>query len=132
MGDLDLFRGSRYWFLLLAPLLWLLCAEANADQCFGRVRMITKGICQESNYNLEFEALDLTHREVYIRWNIVDNPDETCKKLNRSGFKRDGTILACAVSDDTMKVCNIYTKNILSLAVLGHEVRHCFERDWHD
>ncbi len=132
MGSLWLVRCLRSRSLLGVALLWLLCFDASADQCFGRLRLITKGICQESNFNLEFEALDLAHREVYIRWNIVKDPDETCKKLNRDGFKRDGAILACAVSDETMKVCNIYTKNILSLAVLGHEVRHCFEKDWHD
>lgn len=103
-----------------------------ADQCFGKIRMITKGICQESDYNLQFEAMDLKYREVYIKWNIVDNPDETCKKLNKSGFKQNGVILACAVGNDTKNVCNIYTSKNLNLAILGHEVRHCFERDWHD
>lgn len=112
----------------------LICSVTTsyaADQCFGKVRLITRGLCQETDFNLQFEAMDLKYREVYIKWNVVDNPDEVCRKLNKTGFKQNGTILACAIGNDR-NVCNIYTSKNLNLAILGHEVRHCFEKDWHE
>lgn len=93
--------------------------------------MITAGICQETQFNLEFDALPLDYRETYVKWNVVDDPDKTCRKLNANGPKENGIILACALNDPQRNVCNIYTSKHLNLAILGHELRHCFEKDWH-
>jgi len=67
-----------------------------------------------------------------IRWVIVLDPDAECRAL-RGDFSRDsgrGKIRACAKW--TSKSCTIYTAPETSHAILGHELRHCFEGHFHD
>ena len=67
-----------------------------------------------------------------IRWVIVPDPDAECRAL-QGDFSRDsgrGKIRACAKW--TSKSCTIYTAPETSHAILGHELRHCFEGNFHD
>jgi hypothetical protein len=51
--------------------------------------------------------------------------------LKGSRTQYNSKIVACAVRFSGGRTCVIYTAKKLSLAVLGHEVRHCFEGAWH-
>jgi hypothetical protein len=65
--------------------------------------------------------------EVSVRWVPVDNVDEVCRFY---GVQTHRNIAACSVYDG--KKCLIITAKTLDMAVLGHEVRHCFEGRWHN
>lgn len=73
-------------------------------------------------------------RTKFITWLAVENPNRACHDLaagNRSPFPPDLEVLACAVFHKDSKLCTIITGEHISLATLGHEVRHCFEGLWH-
>ena len=63
-----------------------------------------------------------------VTWEVVEDIDAFCKKRNIN-IPKDNVVLACAVP--TKHYCKIYTAPTTSMAALGHEVRHCFEGDWH-
>lgn len=70
-----------------------------------------------------------------IRWVVVDDPDAECRAArgdsNKDFARRTGgEIKACARY--TNKSCTIITGPETSHAILGHELRHCFEGKFHD
>ena len=84
-------------------------------------------------YDLEFEAQD-KYDDVRIAWYVVKDVPQTCAMagaLKGARTQYNAKIVACAVLFRASNSCVIYTAKKLSLAVLGHEVRHCFEGAWH-
>lgn len=68
-----------------------------------------------------------------IRWVVVDDPDAECRAAHKSKndfAERPGKIRACARYNS--KSCTIITGPETSHALLGHELRHCFEGRFHD
>lgn len=81
------------------------------------------------------EAFEARPKETpsVIRWIVSDDPDAECRAAskNRNEFSdRPGTIKACARY--TAKTCTIITGAETSHAILGHELRHCFEGRFHN
>ena len=66
-----------------------------------------------------------------IRWVVVPDPDAECRGLQGDIYRsnRNGNIRGCAKW--TNKACTI-TGVETSHAILGHELRHCFEGKFHD
>ena len=66
-----------------------------------------------------------------IRWFPVDNVQKTCdlesKKRGYGGIS--WAIKACSFY--TGNQCDIYTSKKLNMHTLGHEVRHCFQGNYH-
>ena len=86
------------------------------------------------SYDLNFEAKD-KYEDVRLAWYVVKDVPQTCAMagaLKGAKVQYNQKIVACAVLFRTSNSCVIYTAKKLSLAVLGHEVRHCFEGAWHD
>jgi hemolysin-activating ACP:hemolysin acyltransferase len=77
-------------------------------------------------HNITFEAKE-NLPEVSVRWAVVDNVDEVCRFY---GVQTHRNIAACSIYDG--KKCLIITARRLDMAVLGHELRHCFEGRWHN
>jgi len=67
------------------------------------------------------------HVQKNIQWIIVEDLEQAC--FGKPKNPGDGELRGCAVF--TPKTCVIYTKQITSLANLGHEMRHCYEGAWH-
>ena len=66
-----------------------------------------------------------------IRWVVSDDPNTECRQASGQKLQdRRGEIRACAVY--TSKTCTIITGAETSHAILGHELRHCFEGRFHD
>jgi hypothetical protein len=66
-----------------------------------------------------------------IRWVVSDDPNTECRRASGQKLQgRRGEIRACAVY--TSKTCTIITGVETSHAILGHELRHCFEGRFHD
>jgi hypothetical protein len=86
------------------------------------------------SYDLEFEARD-SYKDVRLAWYVVQDVPQTCAMAGALGglpSRYNPKIVACAVRFPASNSCVIYTAKRLSLAVLGHEVRHCFEGAWHE
>ena len=78
------------------------------------------------SYNIQFEAKS-NLPEKNIRWVVVEDISSFCQaKMSQMENKR---LLAC--SEYTNKSCTIYTGRTTDMAQLGHELRHCFEGQWH-
>jgi hypothetical protein len=89
--------------------------------------------CASGRYDLDFEAQD-KYEDIRLAWYVVKDVPQTCAMagvLKGAKVQYNEKIVACAVLFRTSNSCVIYTAKKLSLAVLGHEVRHCFEGAWH-
>lgn len=66
-----------------------------------------------------------------ITWRTVDDVQKTCEAESRKrGFKGFGySIQACSFFDGNQ--CTIITGKTTSMHTVGHEVRHCFQGNWH-
>ena len=85
-------------------------------------------------HDLEFEAQE-RYEDVTVGWIVTDDVAQTCNMafaLSGNRVRYNDSILACAVVYRVSNTCVIYTAKRLSLAVLGHEIRHCFEGAWHE
>jgi len=67
-----------------------------------------------------------------ITWVAVDDPTTECKRLYPKQVGHHPVIAACAHWDFEAKTCKVVTGRLTSHAVLGHEIRHCFEGAFHD
>jgi hypothetical protein len=66
-----------------------------------------------------------------ITWRTVDDVQTECEKESRSrGYGGFGfSIQACSFFDKT--TCTIITSKKTTMHTIGHEVRHCFQGNWH-
>ena len=85
-----------------------------------------------------YERFDGTKKmsdTVTITWKTVPNVQEVCSKesLKRGKGKFGFAIDACAFWDKTSKgmTCTVVTKPTPNYWDLGHEMRHCFQGNWH-
>ena len=64
-----------------------------------------------------------------ISWLVVDDVDKYCREngLTAKTFQK---IYGCAFWSGNK--CTIVTNKHTSHSILGHELRHCFERHFHD
>jgi hypothetical protein len=84
------------------------------------------GVVSAQSYNIQFEARP-NLPEKTIRWVVVENVSAVCQgKMPALAGQR---ILAC--SEYNNHSCTIYTGLITDMAIVGHEIRHCFEGQWH-
>ena len=71
------------------------------------------------------------YETVKITWLTSNNPQAVCnKEAKKRGYKDFGfSLQACAFWTDN--ICTIVTSKNPNMHSLGHEVRHCFQGDWH-
>ena len=81
--------------------------------------------------NAKFNATNTITNQTIVTWKRVDNVIEGCtaesKKLGVAVIKTP--ILACSFWTKTS--CTIITGKTTTQHSLGHELRHCFQGDWH-
>lgn len=67
-----------------------------------------------------------------VTWIPVDNIQATCDREARlRGYKAfDYDVKACSFYEND--VCVVFTEKKLNMHTLGHEVRHCFQANWHE
>lgn len=76
--------------------------------------------------NPTFKTQQKEYGAILIEWKTTDNPALVCGKGYRAVT---ANIIGCAIREGIR--CTIYTKRELNLAILGHEIRHCYEGNWH-
>jgi hypothetical protein len=108
----------KYWFLALALATSSAWAQRNSFVVVER-----DAFCAHTNHNLVFTAQP-KFESVRVEWRPVDDVSEHCSDQHSK---------ACAIVEVGARetVCTVYTKKTLNLAILGHEIRHCFELGWH-
>lgn len=87
------------------------------------------------NHDLWFNPVN-SGKEVRVNWILHDDVTQACNIMAairnpRKGY--DPNVKACAVrhTSGDVALCDIYTGKNTSLAIVGHELRHCFEGAWH-
>jgi hypothetical protein len=88
--------------------------------------LFSSTMASAQSYNIQFEARP-NLPEKSIRWVVVKNVSEICQ--NKMPALAGQRILAC--SEYNNHSCTIYTGLITDMAIVGHEIRHCFEGQWH-
>ncbi len=76
--------------------------------------------------NPTFKTQSQSYGAILIDWKTTDDPTSVCRN---SPHIYNPHVIACAIRQGLR--CTIYTKRTLDLATLGHEIRHCYEGDWH-
>ena len=88
--------------------------------------LVASGLAHAQSYNIQFEAQPNLPEKI-IRWVVVENVSAVCQ--NKIPALAGQRILAC--SEYNNRTCTIYTGLITDMAIVGHEIRHCFEGQWH-
>jgi hypothetical protein len=67
-----------------------------------------------------------------VTWIPVDNVQATCEREARiRGYAAfDYELKACSFYEND--ICVVFTEKKLNMHTLGHEVRHCFQANWHE
>ena len=68
-----------------------------------------------------------------ITWKPVKNVQKTCEAehAKRNLPVPNYAVDACSFWNFTTRTCTIFTRQSPTMHDLGHEVRHCFQGDWH-
>ena len=71
--------------------------------------------------------------DVKVRWEVRENVSEVCSRAAQLSPTKAWMTppLACAMWNVASKECVIITGKKLSHLELGHELRHCFEGNFH-
>ena len=88
--------------------------------------LVASGLAHAQSYNIQFEAQPNLPEKI-IRWVVVENVSAVCQ--NKIPALSGQRILAC--SEYNNRTCTIYTGRTTDMAIVGHEIRHCFEGAWH-
>lgn len=89
----------------------------------------------ESEGDNPFEMFDSARNYTVtskVTWIPVDNVQVTCERESRlRGYGGFGYALkACTFYEND--VCVVFTEKKLNMHTLGHEIRHCFQANWHE
>ena len=70
---------------------------------------------------------------MFITWKPVDDVQKVCaSKYKRRGFGNiSQAVGGCSFSNFSLRICTVYTKKRPTMHDVGHEVRHCYQGDWH-
>jgi len=88
---------------------------------------------QADDPNMLFSASNNQSAKMSINWIAVDDVNAVCNKERKTqGQSTFGySIKACSFWNYDAKTCTIITKKNTNMHTLGHEMRHCFQGNWH-
>ena len=99
------------------------------------LQMCAYGEVVESPYDM-FTLENSQAKTVVISIKVVKNIEETCRKLGsrRSNEPTTKYVEACSTWSllGGKVTCTIFTPKNIDYWILGHEVRHCFQGNFHD
>lgn len=85
----------------------------------------------DDNPKKPFDASNHNYETMLITWKVVKDVNKECNKMRiKRGVKPFGfSVDACSTWNGRM--CTIITKTKPTMWSVGHEIRHCYEGDWH-
>ena len=80
-----------------------------------------------------FSTKENEYETMLISWKPVDNIQKTCEAEYKSrGFGQiNYKVDACSFWNFTTRTCTIFTKKNPTMHDIGHELRHCYQGNWH-
>jgi hypothetical protein len=80
-----------------------------------------------------FSTKENEHVTMLISWKPVDNIQKICEAEYKSrGFGLiNYKVDACSFWNFTTRTCTIFTKLKPTMHDIGHEMRHCYQGNWH-
>lgn len=80
-----------------------------------------------------FSTKENEHQTMLITWKTVDNIQNVCKEEHKKrGFGAfNYAVDACSFWNNATKTCTIYTRKTPTMHDIGHEIRHCYQGNWH-
>ena len=80
-----------------------------------------------------FPTKENEHETMLITWKPVDNVQKICQdEYKRRGFGGfNYKVDACSFWNFATRTCTIYTKKNPTLHDVGHEIRHCYQGNYH-
>lgn len=87
----------------------------------------------DDNPTKPFSTAENTRETMLITWKSVDNVQQACQaEYKRRGFSAfNYKIDACAFWNTVTRTCTIYTAKNPTMHDVGHEIRHCYQGNWH-
>jgi hypothetical protein len=86
------------------------------------------------NPNKSFDTGVNKRTESTIKWIPVDDVIDACNKESKKrgfgGFDPGAKFAACSFYNGNQ--CTIITSKTPSMHTLGHEMRHCYQGNWHE
>ncbi len=80
--------------------------------------------------NTPFTA-SLGERKSEVKWVVVSDVRAYCKGKLRVYEPTGMQVMACSQWSNSNDTCTIYTSTEPSYELLGHEFRHCFDKNYH-
>ena len=121
--------------------------DTNLKICLSRLRvcctaftfffahMFAYGEVVETPYDM-FSLENSQAKTTIISIKVVKNIEETCRKLGskRAHQLTSKYVEACSMwsLSGSQSTCTIFTAKDIDFWILGHEVRHCFQGNFHD
>jgi len=96
----------------------------------------TNVFAYEDNPYTKFDTTHNFTNQSNITWRAVDNVQAECNKASTkyAGKNFGYAVLACSfwIKENGQDACVIITGKQTSMHSIGHEMRHCFQGNWHD
>lgn len=109
----------------LANFCWILPLAALLSACN------TIGAAEYADFEPQAVEKRIMQR-VNLTWDVRADASEYCAKvMKRQGKVLTGQPVACATWSEAKNQCTIVTSPNPTHVVIGHEVRHCFEGNFH-
>lgn len=83
------------------------------------------------NADAEFEVGVTQFPKISVTWKTSTDVQKACNRENRKQGLREFKypIEACSFWNDAS--CLVITKPRTTMHIVGHEIRHCFQQQWH-
>ena len=94
----------------------------------GLALIVTGLLLGCATYDAPVKA-EVGSRSTWVTWTVVEDVDNFCRRI---GVKIEREMKACARWNTSLYRCDIFTDRDTTHAVLGHELRHCFDGHFHD
>ena len=85
----------------------------------------------DDNPSKPFDASSNARTEMTVKWLAVADVQSACERASRDVGNNGFGYAVNACSFWKNNTCTIITKDRPSMHTLGHEMRHCFQGNWH-
>lgn len=110
-------------FTIIAALLFtLMSASVNAKGEYGTF---------DDDPKKPFDASKHEYETMLITWKVAKDVNKECNKMRVKRGEEPFGFSVDACSSWNGRTCTIITKTKPTMWSVGHEIRHCYEGNWH-
>lgn len=108
--------------IIVALLFTLISTSVNAGDEYGTY---------DDNPKKPFDASNHNYETMLITWKAVKDVNKECNKMRVKRGETPFGFSVDACSSWSGRMCTIITKAKPTMWSVGHEIRHCYEGNWH-